>query len=82
MLKDLYGQEIQAKEKIYKIRPQTIKKMAVVTYISIIALNVNGLMLQPKDTDWLNGYKNKTHVYALSETPTSDLMTHRLKVRG
>ena len=22
-------------------------------------------MLQPKDTDWLNGYKNKTHKYAL-----------------
>ena len=22
-------------------------------------------MLQPKDTDWLNGYKNKTHIYAV-----------------
>ena len=41
MLKDFYGQEIQAKKKIYKIKPQTIKKMAIVTYISIIALNVN-----------------------------------------
>ena len=82
MLKDLYGQEIQAKEKIYKIRPQTIKKMAVVTYISIIALNVNGLMLQPKDTDWLNGYKNKTHVYAIYKRPTSDLGTHTDKLMG
>jgi len=24
-------------------------------------------MLQPKDTDWLNGYKNKTHLYAVLE---------------
>ena len=49
--------------------------MAVVTYISIIALNVNGLMLQPKDTDWLNGYKNKTHIYADYKKPISDLKT-------
>ena len=41
-------------------------------------------MLQPKDTDRLNGYKNKTHIYAVYKKPTSDLKTHtyRLKVRG
>ena len=39
-------------------------------------------MLQPKDTDWLNGYKNKTRIYAVYKKPTSDLKTHRLKVRG
>ena len=33
-------------------------------------------MLQPKDTDWLNGYKNKTHIYAVYKRPTSDLGTH------
>ena len=33
-------------------------------------------MLQPKDIDWLNGYENKTHVYALYKKPTSDLKTH------
>ena len=38
-------------------------------------------MLQPKDTDWLNGYK-KTHIYAVYKKPTSDLKTHRLKLRG
>ena len=40
-------------------------------------------MLQPKDTDWLNGYKNKTHIYAVYKKPTSDLKTlsYRLKVR-
>ena len=32
-------------------------------------------MLQPKDTDWLNGYKNKTHIYAVYKKPISDLMT-------
>ena len=33
-------------------------------------------MLQPKDTDWLNGYKNQTHIYAIYMKPTSDLKTH------
>ena len=33
-------------------------------------------MLQPKDTDWLNGYKSKTHIYAVYRKPTSDLKTH------
>ena len=32
-------------------------------------------MLNPKDTDWLNGYKNKTHIYAIYKKPTSDLKT-------
>ena len=39
-------------------------------------------MLQPKDTDWLNGYKNKTHIYAVYKKLTSDLKTYRLKVKG
>ena len=29
-------------------------------------------MLQPKDTDWLNGYKKKTHIYAIYKRPTLD----------
>ena len=33
-------------------------------------------MLQPKDIDWLNGYKNKIHIYAIYKKPTSDLKTH------
>ena len=33
-------------------------------------------MLQPKDTDWLNGYKNTTHIYTVYEKPTSDFKTH------
>ena len=27
-------------------------------------------MLQPKGTDWLNGYKNKTHIYAVYRLET------------
>ena len=40
-------------------------------------------MHQPKDTDWLKGYKNKTHICVVYKKPTSDLKTHtdRLKVR-
>ena len=33
-------------------------------------------MLQSKDTDWLDGHKNKTHVSAVYKKPTSDLKTH------
>ena len=50
--------------------------MVIGTYIWIITLNVNGLMLQPKDTHWLNGYKNKTCIYAVYKRPTSDIGTH------
>ena len=35
-------------------------------------------MLQLEDT----GYKNKTLIYAVDKRSTSDLGTHRLKVRG
>ena len=33
-------------------------------------------MLQQKDADWLNVYKNKTHIYAVYRKPTLDLETH------
>ena len=46
-------------------------------------------MPQTKDKDWLNGYKNKTPVYAVYKRPTSKQETHlktrdtyRLKVKG
>ena len=43
--------------------------MAMGSYLSIITLNVNGLMPQPKDKDWLNGYKNKTPIYLSTRDP-------------
>ena len=40
-------------------------------------------MPQPKDLDWLNGYKSKTHTYAVFKRPTSlSRDTYKLKMRG
>ena len=41
-------------------------------------------MPQPKDKDWLNGYKNKTPIYicCLQETHLKTGDTYRLKVKG
>ena len=39
-------------------------------------------MPQPKDKDWLNGYKNTTPIYVVYKRPTSKQGTHRLKVKG
>ena len=39
-------------------------------------------MPQLKDKDWLNGYKNKTSIYAVYKRPTSKQVKHRLKVKG
>ena len=33
-------------------------------------------MHETKDTDWLNRYKNNTHIYAVYKRPISDLGTH------
>ena len=33
-------------------------------------------MLQPKDTDLLNGYENKIHIYVVYKKSTSGLKTH------
>ena len=35
-----------------------------------------GWMSQPKDKDWLNGYKNKTPIYVDYKRPTSKQGTH------
>ena len=50
--------------------------MTIRTYISIITLNVNGLNGPLKDIEWLNGYKNKTRIYAAYKRLTSDIKTH------
>ena len=50
--------------------------MATGPFLSIITLNVNGLNAQPKDKDWLNGYKSKTAIYALYKRLTSKQGTH------
>lgn len=35
-------------------------------------------MFNPEDTEWLNGYVNKTHLYARQDTLQ---ISHRLKVK-
>ena len=63
--------KIRRKEKrAEKNKPKVINKMAIRTYISIITLNVNGLNAPTKDIDWLNGYKNKTHIFAILKRST------------
>ena len=39
-------------------------------------------MPQPKDKDWLNGYKIKTPICYLQETHLKTRDTYRLKVKG
>ena len=38
-------------------------------------------MSQPKDKDWLNGYKIKTPIYVVYKRTTSKQGTHRLKLK-
>ena len=74
---DLYSQEIQEKKKKdLQNQPQTIKKMAIGTYISIITLNVNGLNAPTKRhrlAKWIQ--KQDPYIRHLKK-PTSDLKTH------
>ena len=39
-------------------------------------------MPQPKDKDWLNGYKNKTPTYVVYKRPTSKQGTHTTESEG
>ena len=50
--------------------------MTIGTYISIIILNVNGLNDPTNRPRLTEGYKKKTHIYAVYKKPTSDLKTH------
>ena len=55
---------------------EKMNKMAINTYLSIITLNVDGLYFKSKDTEWLNGYKSKTHLYTAYKRLTSNVKTH------
>ena len=50
--------------------------MAIITYISIIILNVNGLNAPTKRHRLAEWIKNKTQIYSGYKRPTSDLRTH------
>ena len=80
---DLYSQEIKEKKKDLQNQPQTIKKMAIRTCISIITLNVNGLNAPTKRhrlAEWIQ--KQDPYICCLQETHFRPKDTYRLKVRG
>ena len=63
---DLDSQEIQEKKKDLPNQPQTIKKMEIGTYISIITLNIDGLNAPTKRhrlAEWLQ--KQDPHIWCL-----------------
>ena len=62
---------------------QTIQKMAIGTYISIITLNVNGLNASTKRhrlAEWIQ--KEDPYICCLQETHFRPQDTYRLKVKG
>ena len=66
---DLYSQEIQQKKKDLQNQPQTIKKMAIGTFISVITLNVNGVNAPTKRhrlAEWIQ--KQDPYIFCLQET--------------
>ena len=63
---------IQEKKKDLQNQPQTIKKMAIFTYVSITTLNVNGLNVPTKR----HTLAECIHIYAVYKKHTSDLKTH------
>ena len=75
---DLYSQEIQQKKKDLQNQPPKIRKWQYINNY----FKYKWIKYSSQKTDWLNGYKNKTHIYAVYKKPTSDLKTHKLKVRG
>ena len=73
---------MQEKKKDLQNQPQTIKKMAIGTYISIITLSVNGLNAPTKRhrlAEWIQ--KQDTYICCLQEMHLRPQDTYRLKVR-
>ena len=70
-------------EKDIQNQSQTIKKMAIGTYISIITLNVNGLNVPTKGhrlAEWIQ--KQDPYICCLQETHFRPKDAYRLRVKG
>ena len=82
MLKGLLQPRNTREGKRSKSQPQTIKKMAIGTYISIMTLNIKGLNAPSKNrlAEWI--HKQDPYVFCLQETHVRPKNTYRLKVRG
>ena len=77
MVKGLIQSRNTREEKNLKNKPQTIQKIAIGTYISIITLNVNGLNAPTRKhrlAEWIQ--KQDPYIYTIYKKPTSDLKTH------
>ena len=80
---DLHSQKIQEKKNDLHNQPQTIKKMTIGQYITIITLNVNGLNAPTKRhrlAEWTQ--KQDPYIFCLQETHLKTGNTHRPKVKG
>ena len=77
---DLYSQKTQEKKKDLQNQPQTIKKMAIGTYISIITLSVSGPTKRHRLAEWIQ--KQDPYICCLQETHFRPQDTYSLKVRG
>ena len=74
---------MQERKKDLQNQPQTIKKMAIGTYISIITLNVNGLNDPTKRhrlAKWIK--KQDPYICCLQDTHFRPQDKYRLKMRG
>ena len=79
----LYSQEIQEKKKDLQNQPQTVKKTAIGTYISIITFNVNGLNAPTKRHRLAKRIqKQDPYICCPQENHFMSQDTYRLKVRG
>ena len=82
MMKGLIQSRNTREEKDLQNQPQTIKKMAIGTYISIITLTVNVLTAPTKRhrlAEWIQ--KQDPYICCLQETHFRPQDTYRLKVR-
>ena len=78
----MYSSEIQKKKKDLQNQPQTIKKMAIGTCISIITLNVNGLNAPTKRhrlAEWIQ--KQDPYIFCIQETHFRPQDIYRVKVK-
>ena len=83
MLKGLIQSRNKKKKKDLQNQPQTIEKIAIGTYISIITLNVNGLNASTRRdslAEWIQ--KQDPYICCPQETHFRPKDTYRLKVRG
>ena len=83
MLNGLIQSRNTREEKDLQNQPQTIKKMAIGTYMSITTLNVNGLNAPTKRhrlAEWIQ--KQDPYICRLQEIHFRPTDTYRLKVRG